>query len=68
MDTPHGPVRLGSTRQVAIPKEVTDLLSWKPGDRLYFLVDEEHPEMLRLVTIDRVRTWMSAGQVGDMDK
>lgn len=54
VDTPYGPRKIGKQLQVAIPKELASRAHLWVGDQIYFLFDDERPDVLKIVPIDVV--------------
>lgn len=52
MRTPYGPHRLTAVRQVAIPAELLKAVGLEPGDRVYFVRSDRHPDVIEIVPTD----------------
>jgi hypothetical protein len=53
-----------ANRQIAIPKEVMSLLGLSQGDRVFVLVDEASPRLMRVVPASLVSEWLTRGEAG----
>jgi AbrB family looped-hinge helix DNA binding protein len=55
-----GPRRISSVRQVAIPEEILDSLSLRPGDSVY--LQEQEDGSILLVPAALLHEWIEKGQ------
>jgi AbrB family looped-hinge helix DNA binding protein len=62
MSEPHGPIKIGGNRQIALPKALTDRLKLEAGDQVYVLVDDRIPGALAVVPVERLTEWVRMGR------
>jgi hypothetical protein len=62
VDTPYGPHNISSQRQLSVPKAALDAVSLSAGDTVYFLVDEQHPRVLKIVPTEVIAVWLAEGR------
>jgi bifunctional DNA-binding transcriptional regulator/antitoxin component of YhaV-PrlF toxin-antitoxin module len=62
MSEPHGPIKIGANRQIALPKALMDRVRLDPGDQVYVLADDRDPGVLVVVPVERVTEWLRLGR------
>ena len=60
IDEPHGPYRITSSRQVTVPKELTEVLGIDAGDRVYMSLSPDRSSIV-LSAASRVSALLHAG-------
>lgn len=58
---PHGPHRIGKTRQIAIPDALLKAVRLQQGDEVYFTTGEV-PGTLLIVPVEIASTWFERGR------
>jgi bifunctional DNA-binding transcriptional regulator/antitoxin component of YhaV-PrlF toxin-antitoxin module len=62
MSEPHGPIKISTNRQIALPKALLDRLRLEPGDSVYVLQSDAEPEALMVVPVERLTEWVRLGK------
>ena len=62
MSEPHGPIKIGPNRQIALPKALLDRLHLQPGDHVFALQSDSEPDGLVIVPVERVSEWIRLGR------
>lgn len=62
MSEPHGPIKISSNRQIALPKALTDRVRLEPGDQVYVLESDVEHGSLVVVPVERVAEWLRLGR------
>ena len=68
MSEPHGPIKISTNRQIALPKALTDRLRLQPGDMVYVLQSGSEPDGLVIVPVERVSEWIRLGRTAERDQ
>jgi len=63
---PHGPFRITSSRQVTVPKELTEVLGIRAGDRVYMSLSQDR-QYIVLSTAEQVAALLRAGYEASAD-
>jgi AbrB family looped-hinge helix DNA binding protein len=64
---PHGPIKIGPNRQIALPKALLDRLHLQPGDQVFVLQSESEASGLVIVPLERVSEWIRLGRAAERD-
>lgn len=65
MSEPHGPIKIGPNRQIALPKALLDRLHLQPGDQVFVLQSDSEPDGLVVVPLERVSEWIRLGRAAE---
>ncbi|MEJ3652034.1 AbrB/MazE/SpoVT family DNA-binding domain-containing protein [Actinomycetes bacterium KLBMP 9759] len=65
MSEPHGPIKISSNRQIALPKALMERVRLEPGDFVYVLQSDVEPSSLVVVPVEQVTEWMRSGRQQD---
>jgi bifunctional DNA-binding transcriptional regulator/antitoxin component of YhaV-PrlF toxin-antitoxin module len=65
MFEPHGPIKISSNRQIALPKALTERVRLEVGDSVYVFQSDLEPTSLVVVPVERVSEWIRIGRLRD---
>ncbi|HUA27705.1 MAG TPA: AbrB/MazE/SpoVT family DNA-binding domain-containing protein [Streptosporangiaceae bacterium] len=68
MSEPHGPMKISSNRQIALPKALMDRLHLRPGDMVYVLQSDSEQQGLVVVPVERVSEWVRLGRAAERER
>jgi AbrB family looped-hinge helix DNA binding protein len=68
MSEPHGPIKIGPNRQIALPKALLDRLHLQPGDQVFVLQGDSDASALVIVPLERVSEWIRLGRVAERQR
>ncbi len=61
----HGPIKITNSRQIGLPKAMTDQLHLEPGDQVYVMLSDAEPGGLVIVPLERVSEWIRLGRAAE---
>ena len=60
---PHGPIKISSNRQIALPKALMERIRLEPGDSVYVMQADRESGALVVVPVERVAEWIRLGRL-----
>ena len=67
MNPPHGPLKIGANRQITLPADLMRRINLEAGDSVYVAVSDDMPELLHVIPVEVLVTWLETGRRGEAD-
>lgn len=62
VQTPHGPFRIGTNRQITLPAALMRQIDLEPHDSVYVVMAEDIEGTLMVIPVEKLVSWIDAGR------
>ncbi len=65
---PHGPIKIGTNRQITLPAALMRQIDLAPHDSVYVAVAEDDEGTLTVIPVEKLVNWIDAGRRRDASR
>ena len=62
VQTPHGPIKIGTNRQITLPAALMRQIDLEPHDSVYVAMAEDAEGTLMVIPVEKLVGWIDAGR------
>jgi len=66
MQTPHGPIKVGTNRQITLPAALMRQIDLEPHDSVYVAIAKDPAGTLMVIPVEKLVGWIDAGRRCEM--